>query len=60
MTAKFLTVKDLAERYGVSRITINHWRNRGLFPQGMKVARTRRWSLSEITAWEKSAKEVNA
>ncbi len=59
MSTEFLTIKDLMSRYQVTKATIHNWRNSGRLPQGMKIARTRRWKLSEIESWEKTAKEVN-
>lgn len=56
----FLTMKDLMSRYQVSKATINNWRNAGLFPQGMKVSKVRRWNIHDIESWEaEHLKEVN-
>lgn len=52
MNSEFLTIRDLMSRYQVTRATIFNWLRHERLPRGMKVARTRRWRLSEITAWE--------
>ena len=50
--SEFLTMKDITSRYNVSRLTIRNWVRKGLFPRGIQVERTHRWSVREIEAWE--------
>ncbi len=54
MTQQHLTFRDLMSRYRVSQATIFNWLKQGRLPQGMKIQRTRRWTLAEIESWEKS------
>ena len=48
----FLSVSDLAKRYGISRGTIYNWLKMQNFPQGTKFGKIRRWTLEEIETWE--------
>ena len=57
MSKEFLTMKDITSRYKVSKLTIRNWVRKGLFPRGIQVERTHRWSVREIEAWEKSKEE---
>jgi hypothetical protein len=41
----FLTVEQLAERFGVAPVTARHWCLRGLFPNAVQVAKTGRGSV---------------
>ena len=52
MSKEFLTYKDMCERYGVQRLTVNNWRKRGIIPPGIKIGRIRRWNVRELEAWE--------
>lgn len=57
---KYLSDKELASRYGVSRITPWRWAKKGSFPSPVKLGpNCTRWKLSDIEAWEAS-KEVAA
>lgn len=58
---KYISDRQAAERYGVSRQTWWRWvRERGA-PQPYRFTpQCTRWSLSEIEAWEKSQREVSA
>ena len=59
MIQQHLTRSDITKRYGVCQATLYNWLRAGKFPQGLKIARTRRWTLAEIESWEKTEKEVN-
>jgi len=50
----FLTDRDLAARWAVSRTTPWDWtKTKAGFPQPIKLSeRCTRWKLSEIEAWE--------
>ncbi|MBZ4023155.1 hypothetical protein CKO11_11870 [Rhodobacter sp. TJ_12] len=51
----YLTVNQVAERYGVSKDTIWRWKREGDFPKGVKVGpNCTRWRQSEIIAHEAS------
>ena len=54
MEQKYFTIKDLAKRYGVSRITIFNRVKAGLLPRGIKLGFSRRWSIDEIEEAEKN------
>lgn len=53
---KFLSDRQLAERYGVTVVTVWRWhREDPAFPRAVKLSSgTTRWKLAEIEAWEKS------
>ncbi|TQE98267.1 MAG: AlpA family phage regulatory protein [Spiribacter salinus] len=47
----WLSDKDLATRYGVSRVSIWRWSRSGQFPPPRKLsARITRWSAAEVDA----------
>lgn len=49
----YLSDKQLAERYGVTRPTIWRWVKERELPEPLKLApRCTRWRLHEIEAWE--------
>ena len=49
----FLSIQDMAKRYGKTKATIHNWRHSGRIPQGMKILRERIWTLEELEAFEK-------
>jgi predicted DNA-binding transcriptional regulator AlpA len=53
---KFLSDREVADRYGVKPLTIWRWSDKlEGFPKPVKMAgRTTRWRLDELEAWEKS------
>lgn len=53
---KYLSDKQVAERYGVTVPTVWRWhKSDPAFPRAIKLSTgTTRWKLSEIEAWEKS------
>ncbi len=57
---KYITDKEVAERYGVSVPTIWRWvKTIEGFPQPVKLTTgTTRWSLSDLDNWEKSQAKV--
>ncbi len=58
MTKDFYTVKELAERYGITRQTVRKLTNTGRLPAPLKVGHSARWRVSDIQTWENTAKEV--
>ncbi|WP_228068987.1 helix-turn-helix transcriptional regulator [Marivivens aquimaris] len=51
--ARYMSVQQVAVRFGVSKDSIWRWVRQGAFPQGRKLGgRTRRWSVGEIEAYE--------
>lgn len=56
----YLTDKQIAERYGVSRQTVWRWVQNDQFPKNVKLSPgSTRWKLSDLEAWE-AEKEVSA
>lgn len=48
----FLTVDDLAERYGISKASVfNHVRN-GKLPRGIFIGKSHRWNIEELKTFE--------
>ena len=54
----YLSDKQLAERYAVTRGTVWRWKREESFPQPIKLAGSTRWRLQDIEAWEQSQLEV--
>ena len=57
---RYLTMKDLTQRYGLSRFAIHKWMRRGFFPCGVRFGRARRWPLSQLMEWEEAAAQTMA
>lgn len=52
-TVKFLTDKDVAERYSIGRATVWRWvKTAPGFPSPVKLAGSTRWRLEDLIAWE--------
>ena len=52
---KYLSDKDLAERYSVHRATPWRWVKSGDMPKPVKLGGATRWRLSDLVAWENTA-----
>lgn len=48
----FLSMEDLADRYGVKLQTVRSWRMTGYGPRGFKVGSLVRYPLTECVKWE--------
>lgn len=49
----YLSVRQVADRLGVSTDSVWRWKRNGEFPKAVKLSgRTTRWRLSDIEAWE--------
>jgi excisionase family DNA binding protein len=55
--SEFLSVKDLADRYGVPVPTVYGWLHKGTAPPSLKVGRYRRFRLADVLAWEDQRRE---
>lgn len=51
---RYLSVDQLAERYGVAVQTVYQWNHRRSGPRFIKVGRLPRYKLSDCIAWENS------
>lgn len=50
---EYFSDQDLADRYGVSRITPWRWTRAGKFPPPMKLGENiTRWARASVEAWE--------
>lgn len=49
---RYLSVQDLAERYGVAVQTVYHWNHQRRGPRYTKAGRFPRYSLRDVLAWE--------
>ena len=57
----WLSVKQLAARYGTHEATIWRWSREGRFPAPVKLAgNLTRWSSSDVEIWEQTQREVKA
>lgn len=52
--AEFLTVDDVAARYGISASSVIRGANKGAIPFGVKIGGARRWPLAALKAWEEN------
>jgi prophage regulatory protein len=60
---RYLTDRDVAHRYGTSRVTPWRWARAGIIPPPVKIGpSTTRWVESELDAWDfkKAAKRRSA
>ena len=58
----FLTAAQVAERYGIDKSTLWHWRRNPEvnFPKPLKVGSTTiRWPLSALEGWEAERMEAS-
>lgn len=51
---RHLSIRDLAERYGVAEITVRKWNQHGTGPRRMVLGRHVRYRLADVLAWEES------
>lgn len=54
MADKHLTIRDLAERYGVPVATVYQWNSRGEGPPRMRIGGHVRYRLADVERWETS------
>jgi predicted DNA-binding transcriptional regulator AlpA len=54
VSAEFLGVRQLKERWGVTEKVIYGMRYRGEGPPAMLIGRELRWRLSDVQAWEEA------
>ena len=53
---KFLNVSEVAQRYGLAKVTIFAKAKAGEFPAGIKIGRSRRWSIDDLEEFEQNLK----
>jgi excisionase family DNA binding protein len=60
MSTKFLTRREVAERYGVVVITIDRWAADPTsgFPSSTRIGRNRCFEASELDAWDRQCAEL--
>jgi predicted DNA-binding transcriptional regulator AlpA len=51
---RHLTVKDLADRFGVSEPTVYGWNSKGTGPNFIRNGLLVRYRLEDVEAWERS------
>lgn len=52
-THHYLSDRQVAERFSVSRVTVWRWVERGRFPSPVKLSPgCTRWRLSDVEMWE--------
>ena len=58
MSIKFCKDTDLAERFGVHRITIWRWVRENHFPRPVHFSKgCTRWNIEEVDKWEAEHKQ---
>jgi predicted DNA-binding transcriptional regulator AlpA len=56
---QFFSLKDVCERYRISRTTVWRWVRGGRLPEPMAMSlQTRRWRLSDLHEFEKKITEL--
>ena len=50
--SQLLSLRGLANRYGVSRETVRRWRKQGILPPPDIMRPRIRWTLAAVQAWE--------
>lgn len=56
---QFLRIKDLQNRYGISRQTVYNYENQGVIPKSFKVGNFRVWDAQQVENFdEKRIKEA--
>lgn len=56
----WLTVKQLAHRYGTHEATIWRWAREDRFPKPVKLGgNLTRWSLADVESWEQAQREAS-
>ncbi len=55
----WLTVKQLANRYGAHEATIWRWVREGRYPSPIKLGNLTRWSVSDVESWEQAQREAS-
>ena len=54
---RFISEREIIERYGISHTSLWRWVRDGRFPKGEFLGpNTKRWPLSKLLEWEKEAK----
>lgn len=53
-TTKWLTRKQVAERYGIPEATLAQWASRRTGPRYARFGRHARYNLADLTAWEQA------
>ena len=49
---QFLTISDLAERYGISKPSVYNYVRTGKLPKGIYIGHSHRWAITELEAFE--------
>lgn len=58
---KYLTEKDLAERYSVASLSVRRWMVTDNFPQPVRLTPgTVRWLLEDVLLWEEQKRNKGA
>ena len=56
---QFLRIKDLQNRYGISRQTVYNYENQGVIPKSFKIGNFRVWDAQQVENFdEKRIKEA--
>ena len=57
MNKQFLSIKELSERYGISKASAYNYVRDGKLPRGIHIGKAHRWALSELEAFERALLE---
>lgn len=57
---EFLTVKQIANRYGVHEATVHRWVKARRFPRPIRLGENcTRWRLADLERWEEKQREAS-
>lgn len=60
MATAFLSAREVATRYGLTRGTVYRMAEGGTLPPGIRLGHTRRWLMSELEEWERDLRDQRA
>ncbi len=55
---RYLTTKEIAERYRTAPATVRYWRHIGYGPRGVKVGRQVLYAVSEVERFESALEDA--
>lgn len=56
--AVFMSAREVAARYGLTKETVYRMAYVGTMPPGIRLGRMRRWALPELEAWEQDLQKA--
>ncbi len=60
VASPWLTIEQLADRWQTTVAAVYKLRNRGSTPKAIKVGKSLRFHVDDVTAWERERREASA